>query len=160
MGREIERKFLLNSQAWRSQVTKKTLLRQGYLSTSGATVRVRVQEDRAFLTIKGRPKGAIRREYEYPIPLADAEEMLAELIVSPPVEKYRYLVPAGNGLVWEIDEYLGENAPLFTAEIELPSPDTQFEIPEWLGKEVSGDRRYTNGALSRSPYSRWSKEKQ
>ena len=86
--------------------------------------------------------------------------MLATLIVSPPVEKYRYLVPAGNGLVWEIDEYLGENAPLFTAEIELPSPDTKFEIPEWLGKEISGDRRYTNGALSRSPYSRWCNEEQ
>lgn len=158
MGREIERKFLLNSQSWRAQVTKKTYIEQGYLTASGVTVRVRLQEGRAILTIKGKASGLVRDEYEYPIPLEDAKEMLEKLTLHPPVEKYRYLVPAGNGLVWEIDEYLGDNAPLFTAEIELPSPDTEFEIPEWLGMEVSGDRRYTNRALSRSPYSRWKKE--
>ena len=158
MGREIERKFLLESQAWRAEVTKKTHIEQGYLTASGVTVRVRLQEDRAFLTVKGKARGLVRDEYEYPIPIEDAREMLKKLTVHSPVEKYRHLVPAGNGLVWEIDEYLGDNAPLLTAEIELPAPDTEFERPMWLGAEVSGDRRYTNRALSRSPYSRWKKE--
>ena len=158
MGREIERKFLLASDAWRGQVTRKYYVKQGYLAASGATVRVRLLEDAAYLTVKGRPSGLVRSEYEYPIPVADAREMLAHLAVFPPVEKFRHLVPAGEGLVWEIDEYLGENAPLYTAEIELPAPDTEFAIPEWLGTEISGDSRYTNRSLSRSPYSLWQEE--
>ena len=108
--------------------------------------------------IKGRPSGLVRSEYEYPIPAADAREMLSTLAVYPPVEKFRHLVPAGDGLMWEIDEYLGDNAPLFTAEIELPEPDAEFDIPEWLGEEISGDGRYTNRALSRFPYSLWQQE--
>ena len=158
MGREIERKFLLASDAWRDQVTDKYYLKQGYLAATGVTVRVRLLDDAAYLTIKGRPNGLVRSEYEYSIPVADAKEMLAQLAVFPPVEKFRHLVPAENGLVWEIDEYLGENAPLYTAEIELPAPDTEFEIPEWLGAEISGDNRYTNRSLSRFPYSLWQQE--
>ena len=158
MGREIERKFLVASDAWRARVVGKHYLKQGYLAATGATVRVRLQEDRAFLTIKGRPSGLVRSEYDYPIPAADAREMLSTLAVYPPVEKFRHLVPAGDGLMWEIDEYLGDNAPLFTAEIELPEPDAEFDIPEWLGEEISGDGRYTNRALSRFPYSLWQQE--
>ena len=85
--------------------------------------------------------------------------MLDTLALDPPVEKTRYLVPAGDGLWWEVDEYHGANAPLFTAEIELPEEDTPFDIPEWLGEDISGDSRYTNRALSRKPYSLWCGEK-
>ena len=89
------------------------------------------------------------------IPAADAEDMLTNMSVGTIVEKVRYIVPAENGLVWEIDEYFNANAPLFTAEIELPEADTAFEIPEWLGEEVSENKNYTNRSLSRAPYSTW-----
>ena len=152
---EIERKFLRVSEAWRGGVSASSRIRQGYLSASGVTVRVRRTGEAAYLTVKGRPAGITRREFEYPIPPEEADEMLAEMIVDAPVEKIRHLVPAGGGLTWEIDEYLGANAPLFTAEIELPSEDADFPKPPWLGEEVTGDGRYTNRALSRKPYSTW-----
>ena len=158
MAKEIERKFLLVSDSWRSAVASSTYMKQGYLAATGATVRVRLMENEAFLTIKGKPAGLVRNEYEYQIPEDDAREMLTALAVYPPVEKFRHTVPAGDGLVWEIDEYLGDNAPLFTAEFELPEPDTEFDRPEWLGAEVSGDGRFTNRALSRFPYSLWQQE--
>jgi CYTH domain-containing protein len=119
---------------------------------------VRIADSCAFLTIKGRTKGEEkleRSEFEYPLPVADAAAMLEEFCGTRVVRKLRYFLPAGNGLTWEIDEYLDENKGLFTAEIELPSPDTPFERPAWLGEEVSGDSRYGNGALSVKPYSRW-----
>ena len=122
------------------------------------SLRVRLLENQAFLTIKGKQSGLVRNEFEYPIPPEDAREMLSLLSAYPPVEKYRHIVPAENGLVWEIDEYLGDNAPLFTAEIELPEPDTEFDSPEWLGAEVSGDGKYTNRSLSRFPFSLWQEE--
>ena len=84
--------------------------------------------------------------------------LLSSLAVYPPVEKFRHIIPAEDGLFWEVDEYLGENAPLFTAEIELPEPDTEFDTPEWLGAEISGDNRFTNRSLSRFPYSLWQTE--
>ncbi len=161
MGTEIERKFLLASSAWRSGADRGVRMVQGYFSSGGPspepppTVRVRIAGERAFLTVKGRPSGWERSEFEYEIPVPDAEAMLREFCGPRIVEKRRYLHPAGNGLVWEIDEYFGRNAGLFTAEIELPEPDAPFEHPGWLGKEVSDDPRYTNGALSRRPFSEW-----
>ena len=152
---EIERKFLVVSDGWRREVSRSCRMVQGYLSDSGVTVRIRLAEGAGMLTVKGRPAGIARDEFEYPIPAADAEFMLASMVVNAPVEKIRHFVPAGAGLTWEIDEYLGANAPLFVAEIELPSEDRPFPRPEWLGQEVSGDGRYTNRALSRRPYSTW-----
>ena len=158
MALEIERKFLVKSGAWRSQVTGSSRIIQGYLTASGNTVRVRLRDDKAFLTIKGKACGIIRSEYEYPIPPDEAEEMLKTLTLDPPVEKIRYIVPAENGLFWEVDEYFGANAPLFTAEIELPDMETSFSLPDWIGQDISCDSRYTNRALSRKPYSLWSDE--
>lgn len=158
MGQEIERKFTVSGDSWRKEVVSQSRIIQGYLTASGTTVRIRLKDDDAYLTIKGKPDGISRAEYEFPIDPAEAREMLTSLALYPPIEKIRYLVPAGNGLTWEIDEYSGSNAPLFTAEIELPSPETAFPIPDWLGEEVSMDNRYTNRSLSRTPYSQWEKE--
>ena len=161
MGVEIERKFLLKDQSWRDEVSAlPRTLTQGYFlrAAGGPTVRVRIADNSAFLTIKGRAKGEEkleRSEFEYPLPVADAAAMLEEFCGTRVVKKLRYHLPAENGFIWEIDEYLDENKGLFTAEIELPSPDTPFERPSWLGEEVSGDSRYGNGALSVNPYSRW-----
>ncbi len=158
MAWEIERKFLVKSDSWRKDAADSRRIIQGYLSPSGTTVRVRISGEEAFITIKGKAEGITRCEYEYPIPVTEAKEMLDNLICAPPVEKIRYIIPAENGLVWEVDEYFGANAPLFTAEIELPDENTAFTVPEWLGEEISSDRRYTNRALSRNPYSTWSSE--
>ena len=157
MSLEIERKFLLASDAWRNGASSGRRLKQGYLAKSitGATVRLRITGDEAFLTIKSPSDGMTRSEFEYNIPLADAEDMFEKLCSGCAVEKIRYLVPAGDDLRWEIDEYLGENAGLFTAEIELPSPDTKFDCPAWLGKEITDDYRYANSALSEKPFSTW-----
>ena len=157
MAVEIERKFLVSSDSWRSSVTSATPIHQGYLGGNASTIRVRRTDTAAFLTIKGRASGISRTEFEYQIPLADADIMLASMTKDSIVEKIRYTVPAENGLVWEVDEYLNDNAPLFTAEIELPTPYTTFRVPDWLGMEVSDDKRYTNRALSRAPYSTWDK---
>lgn len=153
MGVEIERKFLLASDAWRAGAVG-TEYRQGYLSRDPArTVRVRVAGEQAFLTIKGRNEGISRAEFEYAIPLADALALLP-LCEGPLIEKVRYRIPQGD-LCWEIDEFLGQNAGLTVAEIELPTADTPFERPAWLGYEVSGDPRYYNSSLSKTPYSEW-----
>ena len=140
---------------WRQDVVSSTLMRQGYLGGGASTIRVRQTENAAFLTIKGRANGIARAEFEYPIPIADADEILATMTVGTIVEKIRHIVPAGNGMVWEIDEYLNANAPLFTAEIELPTPYTTFRVPDWLGIDVSENKNYTNRSLSRNPYSTW-----
>ena len=158
MALEIERKFLVKSDSWRTQVISSSRISQGYLTAAGTTVRVRLRDAEAYLTIKGKAVGIARCEYEYPIPVADAVEMLETLALDPPVEKIRYIVPASDGLFWEIDEYSGANYPLFTAEIELPDAETAFEVPDWLGEDISADSRYTNRALSRKPYSQWSSE--
>lgn len=160
MALEIERKFLVSGDGWRTDCIGSSRIIQGYLSNGGNTVRIRLKDDQAFLTIKGKASGIKRSEYEYPIPADDAREMLASLTQDPPVEKIRYLIPADNGLIWEVDEYCGANAPLFTAEIELPDENTLFAVPAWLGREVSCDARYTNRALSRQPYSLWKDEEQ
>lgn len=161
MAIETERKFLLASDGWRAGAGDGVRMVQGYFSGFGSpeepapTVRVRIAGARGFLTVKGRPSGWSRSEFEYEIPLADAEAMLREFCGARIVEKRRYRLPAGDGLVWEIDEYFGRNEGLFTAEIELPDPESSFFRPDWLGAEVSGDPRYTNGALSRCPFGCW-----
>ena len=154
MGKEIERKFLLKSDAWRALATG-TTYRQGYLnSAKERTVRIRTVGDKAFLTIKGISVGVTRAEYEYPIPFDDCNAMLDNLAEKPLIEKKRYKIAAG-GFIWEIDEFFGENQGLIVAEVELQSEDQAFDKPAWIGEEVSGDPRYFNSNLIKHPYSRW-----
>jgi adenylate cyclase len=154
VGVEIERKFLLTGDGWRT-LGQPVLLRQGYLSSQRErVVRVRIEDGQAMLTIKGQSIGASRGEWEYPIPLADAAELLDNLCEKPLIEKYRTRVPVG-GHVWEIDEFLGANQGLLVAEIELSSEGEAFEIPDWVGAEVTDDARYFNSSLIRSPFTSW-----
>ena len=154
MGVEIERKFLVSSDAWRA-LGEPTLLRQGYLCADPErTVRVRIEGEQGVLTIKSKNEGASRGEWEYPIPLAEAEELLDGLCERPLVEKYRRRIDF-KGFTWEVDEFLGENAGLVVAEIELPAEDAAFDLPDWIGKEVTGERRYYNSSLIRLPFSKW-----
>jgi adenylate cyclase len=154
VGVEIERKFLLKGDAWRTLGTP-VLLRQGYLSLDPArTVRVRIEGASGTMTIKGKNAGATRGEWEYPIPVADAAELLDKLCQCPLIEKYRRRI-AYQGHTWEVDEFLGENAGLLVAEIELASEDEAFDKPDWIGEEVTGDARYYNSSLIRTPYSLW-----
>ena len=154
MGVEIERKFLVQGEQWKKGA-RGVLYRQGYLSTEKErTVRVRRVEDMGLLTVKGISTGISRLEFEYEIPLADAEKMLADLCEQPIIEKYRYRLPY-KGFVWEVDEFLGVNSGLVVAEIELAGEDQDFARPPWLGREVSGDPRYFNSALTIHPYSSW-----
>lgn len=155
MAREIERKFLVIGNAWR-QSASGVLFRQGYLNDAPErTVRVRTMGEQAVMTVKGRTVGIERAEFEYEIPFEDCERMLDTLALRPLIEKTRYRIPF-KGFVWEVDEFHGENEGLVVAEIELPSADTAFEIPEWVGREVSGDARYFNSALISHPYKTWS----
>ena len=149
MAWEIERKYLLANDSWRAEAGEGTQLVQGYIAGEKGTpaVRVRIIGDKAFLTIKGPADGITRSEFEYPVPVEDARFMIDNFCGSRVVEKKRYL--CGR---WEIDEYFGSNLGLFTAEIELTSADEKFEIPPWLGEDISEDPEYTNGALSRFPY--------
>ncbi len=153
MGREIERKFLVQGQEWK-QLARGTAMRQGYLSTDPErVVRVRVEGDAAALTIKGKSAGAVRGEWEYAIPKADAEELLA-LCLRPLIEKSRYRIDHA-GMLWEVDEFYGDNAGLVVAEIELQSEDQQFDRPHWVAAEVTHDARYYNSNLLRHPYKDW-----
>ena len=154
MSVEIERKFLVRDDRWRALAQSK-LLRQGYLSShADRIVRVRIEGESAMLTIKGRSVGATRGEWEYPIPLDDARTFLDALCERPIIEKYRYRIPY-EGMVWEVDEFLGENAGLVVAEIELEREDQAFVKPDWIGDEVTHDARYFNANLLRHPYSAW-----
>ena len=154
MGVEIERKFLLQGDAWRG-LGQAVLLRQGYLSSARErVVRVRIEGEQAMLTIKGANVGATRGEWEYPIPLADAVELLDGVCEQPLIEKVRHRIEHA-GMVWEVDEFLGANAGLVVAEIELASEDQPFDKPDWIGAEVSGDARYYNANLIRHPFSQW-----
>lgn len=153
MGQEIERKFLVQGTSWQNDAG--TLIRQGYLhNESDATVRVRTKGERAYLTIKGDTTGITRLEFEYEIPLVEANQILDELCQEPLIEKVRYETNL-DGYTWEIDEFLGENAGLVVAEIELDDESQEFPKPEWLGKEVSEDMRYQNANLVRNPYCKW-----
>lgn len=155
MAREIERKFLVVSDAWRAAVERAERLRQGYLNRPGrASVRVRSAGRRAWLNIKTAVPGMIREEFEYPLPPGDADYMLEHLCVGALIEKTRHWLRHG-GHVWEIDEFAGANAGLVVAEIELARPDERFQRPDWLGEEVTDQPRYYNVALSEHPYSEW-----
>lgn len=158
MPKEIERKFLVRDDSWRKHAGASEHYRQGYLGGSPAcSVRVRVSGDRAWLSVKGRTEGVTRQEYEYGIPARDAEEILETLAEGRLIEKDRYIVEH-EGHTWEIDEFLGENAGLIVAEIELSDPDEPFARPEWLGAEVSHDARYYNANLTNHPYATWDKQ--
>lgn len=154
MGIEIERKFLVTSDAWRDGAPAGLRMSQGYLSRQpGRTVRVRLAGDRAWLTIKGAAEGISRAEFEYPIPPSDAAGMLAlcELGV---IDKTRYEVPFGDHL-WEVDVFHGENDGLIVAEVELGDACEKPLLPAWVGLEVSEDRRYANSSLTERPFRLW-----
>jgi adenylate cyclase len=154
MGVEIEHKFLVKGDGWRRQ-GEPVLIRQGYLSSHPErVVRVRIYGDEAFMTIKSKSVGISRGEWEYPLPLPDAREFLDRLCEQPIIEKYRRRIEHA-GFTWEVDEFLGVNAGLVVAEIEVPSEDQAFERPEWVGEEVTDDPRYLNSNLISHPYSAW-----
>ncbi len=154
MSIEIERRFLLKNDSWRTQAGTPQLLRQGYLKADKAcSIRVRICDEQAWLTLKGFISEVSRSEFEYPIPLADAETIL-ETLCPFRLEKYRYVLTY-QGTVFEIDEYLGDNAPLIVAELELPDEATPYPRPDWLGEEITAHGHYTNAYLSTHPYSQW-----
>jgi adenylate cyclase len=156
MGKEIERKFLLADEGWREQVQRSRRMSQGYLADGGrASVRVRVAGDEAWLNVKAAGLVAERDEYEYSIPVEDAREMLGRLARPPLIDKTRHWV-AHAGMQWEIDEFHGDNAGLIVAEIELEQVGQAFELPPWLGTEVTHLARYYNVNLGRAPYRDWS----
>jgi len=154
MGKEIERKFLVKDDTFRS-LAKGTRYCQGYLnSAKERIVRVRTIGNRGFLTIKGITTGATRVEYEYEIPLKEAEAMLDDLCEKPLIEKNRYKIDH-KGFVWEVDAFFGENMGLILAEVELESEDQHFIKPDWIGEEVTGDTKYFNSNLIQHPYKNW-----
>jgi adenylate cyclase len=158
MGVEIERKFLVQGDAWRRDDDGKPLVgvrfRQGYLAEGQATVRVRLEGERARLTIKGKNQGLTRQEFEYDIPPLDAQQLLDTLCMHPLIEKTRYC-RTDHGLVWEIDVFEGENSGLIVAEVELTAEDQALVVPVWVGQEVSADPRYYNVNLVSHPFARW-----
>jgi len=154
VGTEIERKFLVRNTEWLAGAVGQPV-RQGFLSIDpDRTVRVRVVEDRGYLTVKGRAEGLVRAEFEYPIPVEDAVSLLDRLCLRPLIEKTRYRLGYG-GLTWEVDVFGGENQGLVVAEVELDDPDEEVNLPPWVGEEVSHDPRYHNASLVKCPFSRW-----
>lgn len=162
MGKEIERKYLVKQAEWRSHKaylqTKSQAIgeqyRQGYIPTNnGTTVRLRIIGEQGYLTIKSKTRGYSRSEFEYSIPLQDAQEMLDTLCVKPLIEKIRYKINHDN-VVWEVDEFSGENEGLIIAEVELENEEQQVNIPHWIEREVQ-DKRYFNSSLVKYPYSQW-----
>lgn len=152
---EIERKFLVCSDAWQALVESRRRIRQGYLSQpGGTTVRVRRKEDTATLTIKGPADGLSRVELEYPIPVDHAEYLLTEVCDRPPVEKLRHRIWAQDTL-WVVDVFLGANEGLITAEVELLHAEQRVSLPRWLGREITADPRFHNSSLYREPFSEW-----
>lgn len=165
MAVEIERKYLINNDSWRELVTRSERITQGYLNQydpdkSGpqSSVRVRiggsVDSPKAWLNIKSATLGIERQEYEYEIPVADAETMLKSLCAKPQIDKTRHYIANGE-FTWEVDEFYGDNAGLVVAEIELNHADDEFAKPDWLGNEVSTDQRYYNSELIKNPYNSW-----
>ncbi len=157
MATEIERKFLVVGNGWRAVAYKAIPMRHGYLAPLGskASVRVRIEGTQGKLNVKAAKVGMSRAEYEYDVPAAEVEEMLATLCTGL-ILKTRHYVTVGAHL-WEVDEFEGDNAPLIVAEIELASESEDFERPDWLGAEVTEDRRYYNHTLSVTPYAQWPK---
>ncbi len=155
MAIEIERKFLLASDEWRQRVYSSRKLQQGYLNDSSeSSIRIRTANTQAWLNIKSVVIGATRQEFEYEIPLDDANQMLSTLCSHRIVKKTRHLVQIAHH-TWEIDEFEGDNSDLIVAEIELNDEDEQFEKPSWIGKEVTMDKRYYNNQLSKTPFCHW-----
>ena len=159
MATEIERKFLLKDDSWREMAEEGVDFRQGYLVDIGpdkirASVRVRVEGDKANINIKSATLDMTRTEYEYPIPLKEAEEMLDKLCIWPLIEKTRYKLDHGNH-TWEIDVFKGDNDGLVVAELELKSAEEAYEKPDWLDEEVTNDARYYNVCLVNQPYKEW-----
>lgn len=154
MPKEIERKFLVKNSAYR-ELAPGINYSQGYLSAvPDRTVRVRVADNKGFLTIKGVAVGIVRAEFEYEIPVNDARQMLATLCIKPLIEKVRYTFNI-NGQTWEVDEFSGDNAGLVIAEIELETEEQSFDLPDWVGSEVSHDPRYFNSNLAQNPFKNW-----
>jgi adenylate cyclase len=157
MPAEIERKFLVKGGAWRSLASGIAYC-QGYIASSaGRTVRVRVVGEQGYLTIKGPTVGITRAEFEYLIPLNDALELLRTLCDPPLIQKKRYTI-AHAGLVWEVDEFEGENQGLIVAEVELTDAQQTIVLPEWIDRDVSDDPRYFNANLVKHPFSQWGRD--
>ncbi|WP_337882129.1 CYTH domain-containing protein [Chromobacterium haemolyticum] len=153
MAVEIERRFIVVGDDWRG-LAPGVQYRQGYLSVEKErTVRVRVVGDQAWLTLKSNISNVSRHEFEYPVPLADAQTIMGAMCPMV-VDKLRHRIEH-DGFIWEVDEFFGDNAGLVLAEIELPDESTPFDKPAWIGEEVTEDGRYTNAYLSKTPYSRW-----
>lgn len=167
MAKEIEHKFLVTSDEFK-KMGNCTYYRQGYIPTvNGMTVRIRIAGDKGYTTFKDHAKGLTRHEFEYQIPVEDAQQLLELMCEKPQIEKRRYVIPApdgtmadgtkATGLHWEVDVFGGDNEGLIVAEIEVPSEDTSFERPSWIGQEVTGDHRYYNSSLAKNPYKSWKK---
>lgn len=155
MAKEIERKFLVKSQGWQAHVQRAVKYRQGYLNDAQqCSIRVRVGGDQAYLNIKSATLGIQRLEYEYAIPVQDANEMLDRFCQGASVEKTRHYVKE-QGRTWEVDVFEGDNVGLVVAEIELDHEDEQFPLPPWVGHEVSDDPRYYNVCLVKHPFKHW-----
>jgi adenylate cyclase len=154
MAKEIERRFLVEPRKW-SDLGDGLAIRQGYLTVSKiCSVRVRTYGDHGYVTMKGATRGITRDEYEYEIPMTDANEILDSLCENPPIEKTRYRV-VFKGHTWEVDEYAGANQGLTVAEVELKEAREQVELPDWVDREISGDPRYYNSNLSIKPFTTW-----
>ena len=166
MGIEIERKFRVVGEGWRAQAVRSVRIAQGYINDmaalregrQNASVRVRIAGEQAFLNLKSRELGTTRQEFDYPVPVADAEALLA-LCVGGRIDKVRHYVEV-EGHTFEVDEFRGDNAGLVVAELELESAGQAYPRPEWLGQEVTEELRYYNLALAERPYSRWSAQEQ
>ncbi len=155
MATEIERKFLVLNEDWQAHVNTELHIVQGYLATNEfSSTRIRIQNDKANINIKSATLGITRTEFEYAIPVDDAQLMIDNLCIKPVIEKTRYIVKHMQHS-WEIDVFSSDNKGLIVAEIELSSPDETFEKPSWLGEEVSNDARYYNVCLVKNPYKTW-----
>ncbi len=155
---EIERKYLVRSDAWRGKVLESEEIRQGYVPMSKGLLRIRILGGRGFITVKCSRVGISKREFEYEVPKGDADEMLDALCGGRAVSKTRHRIEF-RGRKWEIDEYHDDNSGLVVAEIELSAEDEKFMKPPWLGKEVSHDDRYLNSSLFNNPYKNWTAQK-
>ena len=154
MAQEIERKFLVTGDGWKA-LSCGIVCRQGYLSrTRECVVRVRIADDKAYLSVKGAVTAITRTEFEYEIPFSDAEVLLFDFCEKPLIQKTRHLI-SFKGFIWEVDEFSGENKGLVIAELELESEDQVFEKPDWVGSEVTGDPKYYNANLVKNPYNQW-----
>jgi adenylate cyclase len=157
MAVEIERKFLVRNDSWRDAVTRSATFKQGYVVTGSrekGSVRVRVTDDEAWLNLKSVTRGIQRLEFEYPLPLQDAMQILDSLCESPIIEKTRYYIDF-EGHTWEVDVFEGENKGLVVAEVELDSVNESLSLPEWVGSEVTDDVRYYNACLVKHPFNAW-----